>query len=135
MKAFLDANLLIYLNVGSTEEILDLWISLLTRYDLYTDPLVLDETLWVSKKKYRVPWRDTVDFIRDEILPYTTILPLGEREYLEATDIILSHDLRPSDALHVAAMKTNGISTIASEDREYDQIPWIKRIWIQTPPG
>ena len=36
MKAFVDANLLIYLNVGSTDDILDLWISFLTRYDLYT---------------------------------------------------------------------------------------------------
>ena len=135
MKAFIDANLLIYLNVGSTEEILDLWVSLLTRYDLYTDPLVLDETLWVSKRKYGVPWRDTIGFIRDEVLPYTTILPLGELEYMKAADIILGHDLKPSDALHAAAMKTNSISIIASEDREYDRIPWIKRIWIQTPPG
>ena len=41
MKIFVDANLLIYLNVGSTEDILDLWISLLTKHDIYTDPLVL----------------------------------------------------------------------------------------------
>ena len=82
-----------------------------------------------------MPWRDTVDFIRDEVLPYTTILPIGEREYLEAADIILGHNLMPSDALHVAVMKTNAISIIASEDREHDRIPCIKRIWIQTPPG
>ena len=130
MKTFIDANLLIYLNVGSTDEVLDFWISLLTKHELYTDPLVLDETVWISHKKYNVEEEETISFLDEEILPYTKILALGEKEYQEAKELILTYHLKPSDALHAAAMKTNKITIIASEDSDFDKIPGIKRIWI-----
>jgi len=130
MKIFIDANLLIYLNVGSTDEILDLWITILTHHNPYTNPLVLDETIWISKKKYSVDEDETIEFINQEILPYTKLLPIGEQEYLIAKEIILKHKLKPSDALHVATMKTNRIEVIASEDADFDEIPSIKRMWI-----
>lgn len=130
MKVFIDANLVIYLNVGSTDEVLDLWVSLLARHELYTDVLVLDEVVWVSRKKYGVGVGETLAFIEEEVLPYTSILSLGEEEYWEAAKLMLSHHLKPSDSLHIAVMKKNGIAAIASEDRDFDRIPGIKRIWI-----
>jgi predicted nucleic acid-binding protein len=136
LKIFIDANLLIYLNVGSTEEILDLWTTILTRHKPYTNPLVLDETIWVSQRKYNVDYKDTIEFIDQEILPYTKILPIGEEEYAIATRTILEYDLKPSDAIHIATMTTNKITLIASEDNDFDKIPGITRIWIKTqhPP-
>jgi predicted nucleic acid-binding protein len=130
LKVFVDANLIIYLNVGSTEEILDLWTTILSKHKPYTNPLVLDEVIWVSRKKYRVDEQSTIEFINREIIPYTTILSIGEEEYSLASKMILEYKLKPSDALHVATMKRNGITTIASEDNEFDNIPGIKRIWV-----
>ncbi len=131
MKIFIDANLLIYLNVGSSDEILDLWTTLLSNHELYTNPLVLDEVLWISRKKYKVPYNETLSFLEEEILPYTTILPIGVEEYLLAAQLLKEIPLKPSDALHVASMKTNGITVIASEDDEFDKIKELQRIWIE----
>ncbi len=131
MKVFVDANLLIYLNVGSSEAVLDFWIDLLARNRLYTDPLVLDEVIWVSRKKYSVLEEDTIGFIEEEVLPFVRILPIGEREYVAATDLILSFHLKPSDALHAATMKSHKITSIASEDAEFDRVPGIRRLWLR----
>jgi len=130
VKVFLDANLLIYINVGSTTEMLEFWIDLLTRHDPYTDPLVLDETLWISRRKYGITYEQTLQFIDEDVLPYVTLLPIAENEYRAAAEILRKHNLKPSDALHLAAMKLNSIDTIASEDRELDKVKWAKRIWI-----
>ena len=130
MKVFIDANLLIYLNVGSTEEVLDLWVRILAGHEPYTSPLVLDEVLWVSRRKYGVSYGDTASFLRDEVLPFTTILPVGVEEYVVASHLLGETRLKPSDALHVGTMKTNGITVIASEDEEFDGITGIRRIWI-----
>jgi len=40
--------------------------------------------------------------------------------------------LKPSDAIHIASMGKSGAKHIVSEDEEFDKIPWIKRIWLDT---
>ncbi len=42
----------------------------------------------------------------------------------------LNYGLKPSDAIHVATMKKAGTAEIVSEDRDFDKIDWVKRIWI-----
>jgi len=39
--------------------------------------------------------------------------------------------MKPSDALHLGAMLSNGIALIVSEDREYDKVKAIMKLWIQ----
>ncbi len=134
MKAFVDVNLLIYLNTvsepatRSTYE--DFFIDLARKYRLYTDDLVLDELLYISKKKYGVPYEITLEFINSIVMPYITVVPLGEEEFNEAREVILRYKLKPSDALHVGAMRSNGIKVIASEDTDFDKVDDITRVWI-----
>jgi predicted nucleic acid-binding protein len=134
LKAFLDTPLLVYLNTVASDErrivYENFYLELLSKYKLYTDVLVLDELIYVSKRKYNVPYSVTLDFIDSIVLPYTTIVELGEDEYREAARLLSTYNIRPSDALHVAGMKTHGIRLIASEDREFDRIPGIQRLWI-----
>ncbi|MEM2673102.1 MAG: PIN domain-containing protein [Candidatus Bathyarchaeia archaeon] len=40
--------------------------------------------------------------------------------------------MRPSDALHLGAMKKKNISTIVSEDKDFDKIEWVNRSWLTT---
>jgi len=126
---FVDANLLIYLNLG-VEEIVEFFGDLLLNHTLCTDVLVLDETIYISWKKYRIPFQDTANFLSDIILPYVRILSLGRNEYIRAEKLLSV--LKPSDALHVAAMLNNGVKKIASEDQDFDKIKGIKRVWITT---
>ena len=134
MKVFIDANLFIYLNTVMDPYIRELYenfyIDLLSKYKAYTDVLVLDELIYVSKKKYGIPYSVTLEFINTIVRPYVAILPLREEEFDYASSIIKDYDLKPSDALHIGVMKINNIELIASEDTEFDKIRDIKRIWI-----
>ena len=134
MKVFIDANLLVYLNTLTTEDIRviyeNFYLNLMAEHRIYTDVLVLDEVIYVSKKRYSVPYVTTLSFIEAIVLPYTTILPLSEDEYREAAKLIEKYNVKPSDALHIGAMITNRIPTLVSEDKELDRISEIKRVWI-----
>ena len=136
MKAFLDTPLLVYLNTVADDErrtiYENFYLALLDKYRLYTDVLVLDELIYVSRRKYNVPYAVTIEFVESIVLPYVTVLELGEEEYREAAGLITRYNLKPSDALHLAAARLNGINIVISEDRELDRIPVIKRVWIES---
>ena len=135
MKTFIDTPLFIYLNTLTNTRYRTLYenfyIEILIKYKPYTDVLVLDELIYISKKKYNIPYNISVKFIETNILPYITILNLSEEEYKYSTEIITKHNLKPSDALHIGAMINNNITLIVSEDRGFDRIPKIKRLWIK----
>ena len=134
MKIFIDAPLLIYLNTlaNSRDRILyeNFYIEILTKYKPYTDVLVLDELIYISKKKYGIPYKVSVEFVQSNVLPYTSVLSLSEDEYSHAAKILTEYGLKPSDALHLGSMINNGITLVVSEDKEYDKVPTIKRLWI-----
>ncbi|MCD6324599.1 MAG: type II toxin-antitoxin system VapC family toxin [Desulfurococcales archaeon] len=132
-KVFVDANLLIYLNTVTNAELRSLlesfYLDLLTRYKAFTDPLVLDELIYVSKVKYGVPYDVSLEFIDAVVKPYVVLLPIGEDEFNEAAKAVRDYGMKPSDALHYGAMRTRGIPLIASEDSDFDGLPEVKRIW------
>jgi len=133
LKVFIDATLLVYLNTitSSIRSIYErFYLDLVTKHKLYTDVLVLDETIFISKKKYNVPYDVSIKFIEASVLPYVSILSLGEEEYREAAKLIPVYGIKPSDALHVAVMLDNNIELIATEDKEFDKIREVKRLWI-----
>ncbi len=133
MRIFLDASFIIYLNVdvpdSLAEKIDALYKQLVTGNKLYTDVLVLDEVIHVSRKKYKVPYSETIDMLDEIIIPYVEVLPIGLMEYLKAKENILKYNLKPSDAIHLAVIENNGIQAIVTEDEDFDRIP-IKRIWL-----
>ncbi len=132
MRVFIDASLIIYLNVrmprDEAEKIERFWLRLM-REELYTDVLVLDEVIYISKRKYGVPVEDTLELIDRAVLPYTEVLPLSLEEYVKAKEYMTKYRLKPSDALHLAVMDINGVQAIATEDRDFDQTH-VKRLWI-----
>ena len=134
MRIFIDSPLLIYLNASRSPELRtkyeNFYLSLLSEHRAYLDVLVLDELIYVSRRKYRVPYDVSIEFIESIVLPYVEVLPLAVEEFRKASEILRSSNVKPSDALHIAVMKLNGISKIVSEDRELDKIEGIDRIWL-----
>ncbi len=125
---FLDANVLIYLNAGE-ESIVKFFRNLLMRRNtLYTDALVLDEVIYISRKKYGIRYEDTIRFLDNVVLPYVKIVSIGLNEYETAKKYI--GVLKPSDAIHVAVMLNNGINIIVSEDKDFDRVGTVKRVWL-----
>jgi len=133
MRIFLDASFIIYLNVDVSdylaEKIDALYKQLITNNKLYTDVLVLDEVIHVSRKKYKVPYSETINMLDDIIISYVEVLPIGLMEYLKAKENMLKYNLKPSDAIHLAVIENNGLQAIVTEDEDFDRIP-IKRIWF-----
>ena len=133
MKLFLDTNLFVYLNSRIPEDIAneldEFYADLTQKHELYTDVLVLDELIHVSKRKYGIAYKDTLEFIDDIVLPAVRVLPLTFQDYLTARLIITKYNLRPSDALHVAVIENNGLQAIVSEDEDFDVLP-LKRVWL-----
>ena len=88
--------------------------------------LVLDEVIWTLKKKIGK---------EDAIIISKTILSLPIRWITVHRSIMMNmieiHErsgLDPRDALHVSSMKEFGVSTIISEDSDFDRVDGIERL-------
>jgi predicted nucleic acid-binding protein len=92
-----------------------------------TCALTLDEIMWVMiKNKKKEVLRDTIEDIY--AVPNLTIKEVPASIPLDALLLMEQFDLKPRDAFHVAVMKSNGISEIASDDPDFDKVKGIKRM-------
>ncbi|AWR99842.1 type II toxin-antitoxin system VapC family toxin [Metallosphaera hakonensis] len=126
---FLDANFLIYLNLG-VKEVEEAYLKLLREESLALDPLVLDEVIYVSRRKYDVEFKDTIEFLDEIVLRNSVLLPITSNEYERAKDLMIRYSLKPSDAFHVAVMLNNSIKKILSEDKDFEKVKEIEKVWV-----
>ncbi len=128
---FIDANFFIYMNtpIKNIDSFIDYYEKELTSNRTFTNLIVLDELIYISKKKYGIPNNVTLEFIDSMILPFTSILPLEESDYLIMKET-LKYCPKPSDALIVASMKRASITDLLSEDSDFDKVPAISRRWL-----
>ncbi len=133
MRVLVDASLIVYLNVRMPDDeaklVEDFWEDLLRDHELFTNLLALDEAIYVSERKYGVPFSETLELIDRAVLPHVEVLPLSLESYLEAKKYMVRHGLKPSDSIHAATVEVFGLQAIASEDRDFDKID-IKRLWL-----
>lgn len=130
-NVFIDTNLFIYLNTPSADfdryaafyedEIMD--------NHAFTNVIVIDELLYVSKKKYNIPYTTTIEFIDSTVIPCVDILNVDLRTYTTMKEV-LKYCSKPSDALIAATMKNSSVGIILSEDGGFDRIPFVQRKWI-----
>lgn len=132
MKIFLDSSFLIYLNASTDEsrKPLEQLFKKILPEELYTNILVIDETLYISRKKYKIPYDLTFNFIKHIILPYTEIIPIEKIDLEPIRKYLIKYEIKPSDAIHLATMEKKGINNIVSEDEDFDKIKGINRIWL-----
>ncbi len=134
MKVFVDSSLLVYLNVkmpySEAKLVEEFWLELMLKHSLYTNILVLDELIYVSKKKYGVRSEETIEFIDKAVLPYVDVISIGLSEYIGAKKLMKEYGLNPSDSIHLATIEGYGLQAIATEDEDFDKVE-IKRIWIK----
>ncbi|MCC6024387.1 MAG: type II toxin-antitoxin system VapC family toxin [Thaumarchaeota archaeon] len=97
-------------------------------HEVFTNLLVL-EVVYVSRRKYGVDEKETLEFVDRAILPHVELLPIGADLYQFFKFYVVEFGLRPSDALHAATIRKYGLDAIASEDRDFDEAG-IKRIWL-----
>ncbi|MFQ6085021.1 MAG: type II toxin-antitoxin system VapC family toxin [Candidatus Bathyarchaeia archaeon] len=138
-KFFLDSCYLIYLRYAKKDRVAEYTWNLLHRAvkegtELITNMVVVDEVVWILTTKYRVKLEEVFELL-DSTLPLVDVIQLDYVDYDAMKRIMKEHRLRPSDALHISSMKKAGTRCIVSEDEEFDQVPWIKRIWVGREDG
>ena len=88
--------------------------------------LVIDEVIWILKKKFNKKF--AIKLIKEiSSLPIKWI-DVNKSVVVKMIDIIEKTKLDPRDAVHLASMKENGISTILSEDNDFNQISGINKL-------
>ncbi len=128
---FIDTNLLAYINTASKnyDRYFSFYEDQIRENRAFINMIVIDELMYVSRSKYGVPYKETLEFIESLVFPFTTVLPLEEADYFLMKEM-LKYCPQPSDSIIAASMKRASIETILSEDSGFDRLPDIKRKWL-----
>lgn len=131
MKTFLDTNVFIYA-IGGDHPLREPCVGVLDqvgRGDLEasTNTEVLQEILFVLSRRGH---RDTaIGYVQDVLDLIPDPLPIGKAEIALAALLMRSHsNLLSRDAIHLASMRTNGMDTIITADRDFDGIDDVTRL-------
>lgn len=128
---YLDANFFIFALLDNTKkgeksraiqkEIID------GKYLAFTSPLAIDEVMWVLIKNNKNHLlRNAVEDIYST--PNLEVREISSLAPLHALGFIETYNLKPRDALHVSIMKQMQLTTIVSDDNDFDKVKGIKRI-------
>ena len=88
--------------------------------------LVLDEVMWILKKN--VGRDDAIKITKAMLSMPIKWVEVNKSVIIKMTDIFEKTTLDPRDAIHIASMKELGLSSIVSEDNDFDKISGIERI-------
>lgn len=118
---YLDSNAIIYSLLNKN----DSWATdVVSQEGVYTATLTWDEVVHVVKKNLG---RKLAKIISEEILDtHIVFLPVNKETLLIAHKYFPT--LGPRDSIHLACMKQNGITTIATKDNDFMNIKGIKII-------
>ena len=106
---------------------------MLNEHNCFTNALVLDEVLFISKRKYGFDYADTIKMIDGQVLPFIEVLPITLKEYRKMTELLVEGGIKPSDSIHLSSMLLNDIRLLISEDSGFDSFKNIQRIWLNRP--
>ena len=129
MSVFLDANVVMYLigaphpNRDRTKDVLDQLILSNTR--LVTDAEVYQGLLHryaaIDRREAIAPACTVLDQLADEVFP------IGRTE-IELAQALVLDGVGARDALHVATMRTHGVTKILTFDQGFDRFPDLERL-------
>lgn len=127
---FLDANIFLFarLDTGALGEAARELLRRVTGASpAACNAVVLNEVFWNLRK----PLGRSEALQRSRQLatmPGLVVLPLSEREWIRALDLMSKHEkLKPNDALHAASALEAGIDTMVSTDPDFDGIAGLHR--------
>jgi len=108
----------------------------------YINAVVVDEVIYgylrlatgLSSKRIKqlLAKRDSrlISLVRDDVEPVLRLfitLPITSEPH-EVINIIEKHGLMPADSIIALTCKYQGINTIATLDRDFERVPWLKVI-------
>ncbi len=97
--------------------------------EISTSYLTIDEVAWAIMKASSA--QEAAEFCSWMLECGVNFLGVDREIAVEALSIMRIVRLKPRDALHAATMRAHGIETIVSEDKDFDKLPGVKRIWFR----
>lgn len=88
--------------------------------------LVIDEVLWILQK--HIGRNDALTIIKAMLSIPIRWIEVNNTVIITMITLFEKTNLDPRDAIHLASMKELGLSTIISEDTDFDHIKTVKRI-------
>ena len=88
--------------------------------------IVIDEVLWILKRK--VGKDAALRIVKAMLSLPIRWVPYDNDIVIRSIDIFERTKLDPRDAIHLATMRDSGLSTIVSEDSDFDRISGIERV-------
>jgi predicted nucleic acid-binding protein len=68
-------------------------------------------------------------------LPHLRLTAVLEDDFPQMLVNITTFGLLPRDALHVAVAERQGLNEIATDDADFDRVPWLRRHWVFNEPA
>jgi predicted nucleic acid-binding protein len=129
---FVDANVFIYILIKSPRESFETSRKILQRIEAgeeaITSTAVLQEVVdWLEYNRRKKEIKVFLTAVNSYISLHKTT-PSWE-DMLSALDHMEAEDIDYVDALTLHTMKKNGLDEIYSNDRDFDRVTWVKRIW------
>ena len=87
--------------------------------------MVIDEVLWVLKKN--IGKEDAIRIVKTILSMPIKWINMDEQIVLQTMVVFEKTTLDPRDSVHIASMKKVGLTTLISEDRDFDKIEGIAR--------
>ena len=129
---FVDANVFIYVLTKSPKEDYEISKRILERIEngeeAITNTAVIQEVIdWLEYNNRR----EEVKKFLTAINSYITMRKdrISWEEMLDAVIDMEKYNLDFVDALILQTMKRNGIKEIYTNDKDFDRIDWVKRVW------
>ena len=133
-RLFIDSNVFLYA-IGAPSPYRESCRTVLTavgdgELDAVTSSEVLQELLHVRSRRFGTA--DATSAVRQAAALVSDVLPVTSADVLDACDLLeqLPH-LQARDALHVAVMRSAGITRLVSVDQGFDAVPGIERVGPQ----
>jgi predicted nucleic acid-binding protein len=129
---FVDANVFIYVLVKSPKEDYEISKGILKRIEngeeTATSLAIIQEVVdWLEYNNRKKEVRSFLTAVNSYLTMNKLAVPWDS--FLAAQDDVDKHKIDFVDALTVQTMAKNKISEIYSNDKDFDRVPSIKRIW------
>ncbi len=129
---FVDANVFIYVLVKSPKKDYEISRGILERIEAGEEtatslPIIQEVVDWLE---YNNRKKEIHSFLT-AINSYISMEKLGVSwdDFLPAMDDVIKHGIDFVDALTLQEMKKRKITQIYSNDKDFDRVDWVKRIW------
>ena len=90
--------------------------------------LIIDEVMWILKKN--VGRESAIKITKAMLSMPIKWIEVDKSVIIKMIDVFKKTILDPRDAIHIASMKELGISSIVSEDNDFDKVDGIERVTV-----